>query len=171
MAITLNGSAGVTTTSGAVYDGIQSATAVTASGTSVDFTGIPSWVKRITVMLNGVSTNSTSNLFIQIGSGSIATTGYVAAALQAGASYATSTSGIPLTGTNSAASFYYGTIVLTNINLNTWTSIGTLWNSLGVLNWSSAGTPNLSGALDQIRVTTVNGTDTFDAGSINILYE
>ena len=29
----------------------------------------------------------------------------------------------------------------------------------------------LAGALDRVRITTVNGTDTFDAGSINILYE
>ena len=34
-----------------------------------------------------------------------------------------------------------------------------------------AGRVTLSGALDRVRVTTVNGTDTFDAGSINILYE
>jgi hypothetical protein len=30
---------------------------------------------------------------------------------------------------------------------------------------------SLSGTLDRIRLTTVNGSDTFDAGSINIIYE
>jgi hypothetical protein len=37
--------------------------------------------------------------------------------------------------------------------------------------FSSSGTKSLSATLDRIRITTVNGTDTFDAGSINILYE
>ena len=46
------------------------------SGTSIDFTSIPSWVKRITLMFNGVSTNGTSNYQIQIGSGSVTTSGY-----------------------------------------------------------------------------------------------
>ena len=46
------------------------------SGTAIDFTGIPSWAKRITVMFNGVSTNGTSNPQIQLGSGSPTTSGY-----------------------------------------------------------------------------------------------
>jgi len=36
---------------------------------------------------------------------------------------------------------------------------------------NSAGSKTLSAQLDRIRITTVNGTDTFDAGSINIMYE
>ena len=48
------------------------------SGTSIDFTSIPSWVKRVTVMFNGVSSNGASQKLIQIGSGSVTTTGYVA---------------------------------------------------------------------------------------------
>jgi len=35
----------------------------------------------------------------------------------------------------------------------------------------AAGSKSLSAALDRVRITTVNGTDTFDAGAINILYE
>ena len=31
--------------------------------------------------------------------------------------------------------------------------------------------PSLSGALDRVRITTVLGTPTFDAGTINIMYE
>ena len=68
MSVVINGSAGVTTNSGAVYDGLQRGTAVAStSGTSVDFTSIPSWVKRITVMFNGVSTSGTSNPLVQLG--------------------------------------------------------------------------------------------------------
>ena len=36
---------------------------------------------------------------------------------------------------------------------------------------SVTGAVSLSGTLDRIRLTTVNGTDTFDAGSVNIMYE
>ena len=77
MTTTIDGSAGVTTNSGAIYNGIASGTAVAStSGTSIDFTGIPSWVKRITVMLSGVSTSGTSIVLIQIGAGSVTTSGY-----------------------------------------------------------------------------------------------
>ena len=83
MAITLDGSSGINTSSsvttgtGAVYNGLQSSTAqATTSGTSITFTGIPSWVKRITVMFNGVSTSGTSPVQIQLGAGSVTTTGY-----------------------------------------------------------------------------------------------
>jgi hypothetical protein len=38
-------------------------------------------------------------------------------------------------------------------------------------NNSIGGFVPLSGTLDRVRITTANGTDTFDAGSINILYE
>ena len=76
MAVTINGSAGVTTNVGAVYNGLQTGTAVAStSGTSNDFTSIPSWVKRITVMFNGVSTNGTSPVQLQIGAGSVTAQG------------------------------------------------------------------------------------------------
>jgi hypothetical protein len=172
MSVIINGSAGVTTNSGAVYNGIQGGTAVAStSGTSIDFTSIPSWVKRVTVMFDGVGTNGTSNLQIQVGSSSVSTSGYIGSALQQSAANSTISSGIPLTGTTTSISFYYGNIVITNISSNTWTATGILWNSAGALNWTAAITPNLSDTLDQVRITTVNGTDAFDAGSINILFE
>jgi hypothetical protein len=171
MPITLNGSAGVTTNSGAIYDGIQRGTAVTASGTSVDFTGIPSWVKRITVMFNGVSTNGTSLLLIQIGSGSPLTSGYNGSS-SSGASVTTSTSGFLATSNMSAVGSVSGTVCLVNQTSNSWVCSGvTYYNQGGSSNNVIAGNVSLSGTLDRIRITTVNGTDTFDAGSINILYE
>lgn len=158
------------TTSG----GITSGTAVTVSGTSIDFTSIPSWVKRITVMLKTVSTNGTSFLQVQIGSGSVSTTGY-ASQMSSG----TSTSGVATTGFliasmgAGATSAFTGSITLCLFDSNTWVEQGTLAfvNGSGVC-WSSGGSsPSLSGALDRVRITTVNGTDAFDNGSINILYE
>lgn len=148
-------------------------TAVTASGTSIDFTGIPSWVKRITVMFNGVSTSGTSPYLIKIGSGSILTSGYNGCAQnqQACIILASNTTGFPLMPTVLAAYSYYSTQVLSNFTGNTWSLSGQIIPTSGNINWSTGTNASLSGVLDMIRITTVNGTDTFDAGSINIMYE
>ena len=142
------------------------------SGTSIDFTGIPSWVKRITVMLSGISTNGSSNLQIQVGSGSFSTSGYSSQAW-ASTSGGVITSGLILTNSMGAAHIWQGCFVLNLISSNTWVGTGMLAYTAGTSNGVSTGgaTPNLSGALDRIRITTVNGTDVFDAGSINIMYE
>ena len=139
------------------------------SGTSIDFTGIPSWAKRITVMLNGVSTNGTSILLIQIGSGSITNTGYISQGAN-GTTSVSQTTGFGLGDNNTAALTYYGNAVLNLINANTWTFSSSM-AAVNKVAIGSGGSPALAGALDRVRITTVNGTDTFDAGSINILYE
>ena len=142
------------------------------SGTSIDFTSIPSWVKRVTVMFNGVSTNGTSNLLAQIGAGSVTTSGYTSAAVQMAASNApaSSTAGYLLTGALAAALAYSGHLVITKLTGNTWIASSALAGAASNNN-SSTGAIALGGTLDRVRITTVNGTDTFDAGSINILYE
>ena len=76
------------------------------SGTAIDFTGIPSWVKRITVMFNGVSTNGTSNLLLQIGAGSVTTSGYNSQAWTANTINTNATNGYLLTAVNAAAPVY-----------------------------------------------------------------
>ena len=134
------------------------------SGTSIDFTGIPSWAKRITVMFNGVSTNGTSAVMIQIGAGTITTTGYTA-----GTGATASTTGFTLVNSASAANTLYGVYSFVLFGNNTWVGSTAIYTGSGTP--SSGGGVTLSGALDRIRITTVNGTDTFDAGSINILYE
>lgn len=144
------------------------------SGTSVDFTSIPSWVKRITVIFNGVSTNSSSFVQIQVGSGSVTTSGYVASSSTVYGTNqcvtTTATSGF-VTYANTASDARSGHIVITNVSSNIWVASGVL-NAYSVDGVSmSAGTVTLGGTLDRVRITTINGTDTFDAGSINILYE
>ena len=143
------------------------------SGTSIDFTGIPSWVKRITVMFNGVSTNGTSNPLIQIGSGSILTTGYAGCAQNqiANIVLASAVTGFPLLPTTGSAQIYYGAAILTNFSSNGWSLCSQMLPTVGNLNWANGTNTTLGGALDRVRITTVNGTDTFDAGSINIMYE
>lgn len=174
MPVTINGSAGVTTNTGAVYDSLQRGTAVTASGTSVDFTSIPSWVKRITVMFSGVSTNGTSLIQVQIGdSGGVETTSYASGAWTANTTNANSTTGFIIHGANaSAARVWDGAYTIVSLNTaNTWVFSG-MCNSLNDNAQSiGIGRKALSDTLDRVRITTVNGTDTFDAGTINIIYE
>ena len=142
------------------------------SGTFVDFTGIPSWVKRITVMFSGVSTNGTSAILIQLGdSGGIENTGYVAYNYNAnGPASLSSTAGFPATASSVAAASYLGHIQITNLNGNLWVGSSIINATVGV-SAIGAGTKTLSDVLTQIRITTVNGTDTFDAGSINVMWE
>jgi len=143
----------------------------TTSGTSIDFTSIPSWVKRITVMVNGLSSNGTSNLLIQLGTtSSIESTGY-ASSTSGGGTNVFSTAGYILTGSVSAASALQGSIQLANLNGNEWVASGALSYATTTTPSVICGGKTLGGLLTRIRLTTVGGTDTFDAGSINILYE
>jgi hypothetical protein len=156
---------------------ITSGTAVAStSGTSIDFTSIPSWVKRITVMFDAVSLNGSSNLRFQLGdSGGVETTGYVSVFSYNGASNngSTSSTGFDNTGAGSASLAVSGQIVISllSASTNTWTVMGLYGAAGSAFTLLTTGSKSLSGTLDRIRITTVNGTDTFDAGSINILYE
>ena len=168
MSVVINGSSSVVTNSGAVYDGIQRGTAVTASGTSVDFTGIPSWVKKITVMCVGVSTNGSSIVQVQLGSGSFTTSGYLSGSQFGSATYI-STTGLALPFAT-AGDARHGSVIITNVNGNLWNAMNAMYTT-GNAAGCGGGSITLGGTLDRIRITTVNGTDTFDAGSINILFE
>ena len=154
---------------------ITQGTAVSStSGTSIDFTSIPSWVKRITVMLDQVSTSGTSQYQLQIGtSGGIQNTGYVgcSAYLTSGPVASNFTSGWGIAPSVLAADTYSGQIILALLNSSTglWTCNSVLYRTTQIV--MGGGSKTLSGTLDRVRMTTVNGTDTFDAGSINILYE
>ena len=145
------------------------------SGTSIDFTGIPSWVKRVTVMFNGVSTNGTSAILCQLGSGSFATTGYTSQVMTPQASAqslgATSTAGFNFIAANAQTIVVYGCLTATLLSANTWVASYQLVTTIAAFGSWGTGAVTLSGALDRLRITTTNGTDTFDAGSINILYE
>jgi hypothetical protein len=159
-----------------VNGALVSGTAVAStSGTSIDFTGIPSWVKRITVMFNGVSLNGSSSILVQLGdSGGVETTGYVSTCLLSRdgttPTGATSTSGFVVV-TAVAANLLLGNAVLTLVSGTTWVLSSAYAMSGSIHTGAAGGNKTLSDTLDRVRITTVNGTDTFDAGSINILYE
>ena len=139
----------------------------TTSGTSIDFTGLPIWAKKITVMLNGVSTNGTSNYLMQLNGEA---TGYVGGVCQGTTGTAMST-GFLLYTSPIAAFFHHGHAELTLVSGNTWVESGTVGSSAGGTTTAGGGTKTTAVALNTIRLTTVNGTDTFDAGSINIIVE
>lgn len=166
----LTGTAGSTGTY--TVSASQTVSSTTITTVAIDFTSIPSWAKRITVMLNGVSTSSTSALLIQVGSGSVSTSGYTSVS-QNVSTGTSSSAGFLLNGSSAAAQTYTSVVPICLVSSNTWVTSGVLGIGSTATNITtfSGSSPALAGTLDRIRITTVNGTDTFDAGSINILYE
>jgi hypothetical protein len=158
---------------------ITSGTAVAStSGTSIDFTGLPSWVKRVTVMFNGVSTTSTSPYMVQLGvSGTPETSSYTAITTSIQGSTVSESSGttgfrFTTTANMGAASTINGAITFNLLGSNIWVCSGSVSREAGSgTMFFVAGSKTLAGTLNMVRITTANGTDTFDAGSINILYE
>ena len=168
------------TADGSVWSSAQkivSGTTTTASGTSVDFSSIPSWVKRVTVNFSGVSTNGTSPIVVRLGtSGGIVSTGYLGASQSSSVTVASQlwTSGFGTRATTTAAAdVYHGVwlITLLDASTNTWCSSHVMGLSNSAIMDYGAGSIALSGTMTTIRITTSNGTDSFDAGKFNILYE
>jgi hypothetical protein len=156
-----------------VPSSITRGTAVAStSGTSITFSSIPSGVKRITIMYTGISTNvGGSSYIIQVGSGSVSTSGYSSQWSSGTAWGGSMTTGIAIAATGT--SVLTGTCVLDSFNSNIWVGDSSQnWHTAGgVLSYSNGVTPNLAGALDRVVITTVAGTATFATGTINILYE
>lgn len=154
----------------------NSATAQNAtSGTSIDFTGLPAGLKRITVLFNAVSLNGSSIPQIQLGSGgAVETTGYVSLVGSFGAGGTSgSTTGFLTSPIGNAGYVFTGIITIALVGSNVWVAsvVTTTDASLGNFVSDGAGRKTLSSTLDRVRITALNGTDTFDNGSINIIYE
>lgn len=173
------------TFSGTVADGagtirplISGTAQATTSGTTKDFTGIPSWAKRLTVSVAGVSTSGTSPVMVQLGTSSgVEATGYLGSSgyIQNSSQSLTAalSGGVYLVKDNAATNITHGSVVFTLVDIatNTWAIAGLFANSNNAVPSLVAGSKALAGTLDRVRLTTVNGTDTFDAGSVNIFYE
>ena len=153
---------------------ITSGTAVAStSGTSIDFTSIPSWVKWITVSFVEVSTNGTSNVVLLIGdAGGIETTGYVGShsVLTTGISTVSNTTNFTVYSQSAASNIFSGVATICLVGSNTWAASGSTGSAVprGTV---FGGSKALSDTLDRIRISGGNGTDVFDGGTINILYE
>jgi hypothetical protein len=156
---------------------LTSATAQTAPPATpqyFDFTGIPSWVKRVTVMFSGVSTSGSNNYIIQLGYGATptyVTSGYLGSVVAGGGTATSFSTGFMLNNGSVLTDAYSGIATITNITGNAWTMtsvLGITTNNAG--RWGGGNVSTVT-VLTAIRITTVGSTDTFDAGTINIMYE
>lgn len=176
MAITFSGSGNPATIDGTDYGLtiVPMGSQVSTAGTSINFSTIPSWVRRITVVLQGVSTTGLSDLSVQLGTSAGTTiTGYLSTTVQtniaSGDGGSSSTTGFIIR--NAAAANVASVIMhIVKVTGNQWVSshCGKLSTALTVF---GGGDVTLSGACTSLRVTTEAGLATFDAGTINVLYE
>lgn len=173
--VTLPAGTGTVSVNG-ISSNIVSGTAVSpTSGSTVDFTGIPSWVKRITVMIAGVTKSSgTSGVLIRLGtSGGFVSSGYASGGAYTGPSGggSTQTAGFPFGSGYGAGDVMQGNATITNITGNTWVWSSIMGQSNNGYVILAGGSIALGGTLTQLRLTNITGTDTFGGGTINILYE
>lgn len=145
---------------------VARATAVaTTSGTSFNFTGIPPWAECVTVIFRGVSTSGTSSVLVQLGtSGGIVTSGYASST-----GNVVTTAGLVIPGT-AATDVRTAVMQIFNLTGNEWVTSGTGKTSTTAYTEGFGGAVTLPGVLDRVRITTINGTDTFDAGTINVMW-
>ncbi len=150
------------------------ATQATTSGVAKEFTGIPSWARRVTLHFWFVSTNGTANLLVQLGTGGAPTTsGYTGHGTFSSASSVapiSSVNGIPIF-SNAAGFSHFGTLTFNNVSGNSWVASGSLVTGGTQGSTISGGFIELAGALDYLRIVTANGTDAFDQGAVNITWE
>ncbi|PHX98299.1 MAG: hypothetical protein CK529_13680 [Rhodospirillaceae bacterium] len=145
------------------------------SGTAINFTGIPAGTKQIVISLVGVSTNGTSLKHLRIGdSGGIEITGYAAGShsfIASAVATGESSAGFVIQ-SMTAAQLLSGSVTLTleNAALFQWSCAGVFAYFGGNASFIMSGAKALSAELDRIQLTTANGTDTFDAGEMNIAY-
>lgn len=169
----LDASGGNTATVNGILPGVNRGTSTSMSGSAVDFTGLPSWVKRVTLSFNSVSLSGTDSILVQLGSTTFTTTGYSSTGsfIASGvASVATSASSAGfLIALSLATRDFSGNMRILNQTGNVWTQQngGSVAGSGGHV---GGGVVTIGGVLDRVRVT-VTGTDTFDAGSVNIFWE
>lgn len=152
---------------------ISAGTVVTLTNqTLVTFTGIPSCAKRVKMVLRGVTTAASAQPQIQIGFGSLQTTGYNCnmGAINGGTGQSTLTSGHGLS-IAAGAFVCSGVVEFVNLGGNTWVASGiNSYGNTGAMNVASTDVV-LSGPLDRIALGTVGDTVQFSNGSVNITWE
>jgi len=148
--------------------------AATTSGTAHSWTTIPTWANKVELIFHSVSTSGVSPIMVQLGdSGGIENTGYTGSVVNTGASTSTSvsaTAGWLLEAASAASIAVSGVFIMRRVFSTNWTYSCVLANAGSAIIFSSAGSKNLSGDLTTINVRAQNGTDTFDAGLLNMHY-
>lgn len=174
---TTAGNGGVTSVNaktGAVTSVLTYGNVLTTSGQpSYSFTGIPSWAKRVTMVFHNMSTSGSSSKLIQLiyGANTVVTSGYRASSARFNGTAlgeSSSTAGFFIN-SGSSSDDMYGSFTITNVYDTFWVGFGGMTYSGG--NLVSSGGVTIGGSLTGLLLTTVNGTDTFDSGTVNIIYE
>jgi hypothetical protein len=159
-------SGGTGSTTGAIY--IQTAVAST-SGSTIDFTGIPAGVKRVTLMLSLVSTNGTVVPLVQIGpSGGVETSGYLGMG-STNTTFTNQTTGAGIGGDGHADRARSGSLTINLVTGSTWVFNGFFGDSTTGRFFTTAANKTITGDLSIVRLNV--GANTFDAGSVNISWE
>lgn len=143
----------------------------TTSGTTADYTSIPSWATRITIILNGVNIAAAGDeIAVRVGtSGGFITTGYTAGVTWVGSADSYST-GLPITGNRTTGGEVFGAMTLHKTNDNVWVATSLSKHPGASTPNLAAGAIDLGGTLDRVRVYgTLGGT--FTAGAVQIVYE
>ena len=144
------------------------------TNTFLDFESIPSWVRRITVMCSDIGFSTAGVLQVQLGdSGGIENTGYVSACDDS-VTISNSATGFVSVASGNVAWSFSGAIAISLLSGNTWVSSGNLarvQSGAANANLSSSGVKTLSATLDRLRLTSTLGTDVFDSGTVNVMYE
>lgn len=144
------------------------------SGTAISFTSvIPAWAKRITVNLVGVSTNGSDAVGLRLGTGGAYTiSGYLTGAADIiGEAAVNSSAMIPLQTAGNAAHVRHGRITFDLVTGNTWAASGVVVLSNTGQVYVLGGSIAMGGVVDSVQVTTTPGSNTFDAGTVNISWE
>lgn len=163
------GGANISDANGVLRPLVAGTAIASTSGTTIDFGAvIPSWVKKVTVVFNGVSLSASGLLLVQLGTSSgYQTTGYISTSSVISSN---STAGLSVYNTSSGTDTISGAMQIFNITGNSWVDTVTgRYTTTGT--FYGGGDVTLSGTLDRLRVTTASGTPTFDAGTINIIWE
>lgn len=149
---------------------------ISASGTALNFTSIPSWVRKITIGLSAVSFSGSDSLRIRIGTGGVAKTsgysssGWVTAALASNGN--TSTAGFDGAFDGTASNERNGvfTLVCVDPSTHTWSLSGTYQASGSGSGFGLNGTVTLAGALNIVTIAGTSG-GAFDGGKAVVQYE
>ena len=154
---------------------VRGTSVASTSGASITFTSLPTWVRKLTMMINGVSTNGTADILLRLSTGGVfASSGYVSN--MQGVQGGVATTGVSnlvgfVISQSAADAVATGTYQFVNNDGNGWIGTGVFAKEQATVGAFGAGRVTLGGTLDGIQIVTANGSDTFDAGSVNIIYE
>lgn len=166
---------GTTWTSAASGPTLMTPYTITGSETQIDFTDIPSGVKRVTIILHNVSLNAATYPRIRLGTSSgVSSTSYYSASstLASGTSTTNSTTSFILYDNSAnATDAWYGTVTFTLLDSSTdiWVASGVLGTSNTAQTITVVGSKDLVGPLTTVRLD--GNFATFDSGIVNVLYE